>query len=231
MAIEIEFEGESLEKALEKACKFFSADINYIDYKVISDVEKEKKEATENKIKILAKRKMESASNKEETKSSAGLEEQNRVPEVLQKIIHLAELDLKMQYREDNNQLIINLNGRDKGLLIDNKGQLLIALQYILSKIFSINRGYPFKVVLDCNGYRKLREKELREIARRGAATVKRTGREYLLDHMNPYERRVIHITLKADSSVTTKSRGEGFIKRVAIIPNRQGEDSEHKEA
>jgi len=230
MAIEIEFEGENLEKALEKACKFFSADLDNINYKVISDVEMEDKDPKENKIKIVARRKLETASDQDADKSTAQ-KKQNRIPEFLQKIIHLTGLHLKMECQEDNNQLIINLNGQDKGLLIENRGQLLSSLQYILSKIFSINRGFPSKIIIDCNGYREFREKELQEIARKGASAAKRTGREYLLDHMNPYERRMIHITLKNDSSVVTRSRGEGFIKRVAIIPYRRGKNSEKKEA
>ncbi len=245
MAIEIEFEGETLKKALEKACKFFSADENYIDYRIISDIENRNSEDNEKKVKIIAKRKLEINPGSETIQEKASLEKaavaveeiaeqiaankndltvqekQYRVVEFLQDIISRAKLNVKIQSTEDNRQVIIDLSGPDKNFLLDNKGQLLSSLQYLLSKIFSNDRGFPSKVILDCDGYRKLREKELREIARKGASIAKRKGREYLLGFMNPYERRLIHVTLKNDPGVTTKSRGDKFIKRVAIIPNK----------
>jgi spoIIIJ-associated protein len=246
MAIEIEFEGETLKKALEKACKFFSAEENYIDYRILSNMEQENSENNEKKVKILAKRKLESNAELEaaQKKISVGTtapaaekainqvaekkkefklpEKQNNVKEFLQNIFYLAKLKINIQSREENRQLIVDLSGPDKNFLLDSKGQLLSSLQYLLSKIFTSERGFKSKVILDCDGYRKLREKELREIAKKGASLAKRNGREYLLGYMNPYERRVIHITLKTDPAVTTKSRGDKFIKRVAIIPNKK---------
>jgi spoIIIJ-associated protein len=246
MAIEIEFEGETLKKALEKACKFFSAEENYIDYRILSNKEQENSENNEKKVKILAKRKLEINAELEAAPEKASLgtaapaaekainqvaakkkefklpEKQNRVNKFLQDIIYLAKLKINIQSREENRQLIIDLSGPDKNFLLDSKGQLLSSLQYLLSKIFTSERGFQSKVILDCDGYRKLREKELREIAKKGASIAKRNGREYLLGYMNPYERRVIHITLKNDPAVTTKSQGDKFIKRVAIIPNKK---------
>jgi spoIIIJ-associated protein len=254
MAIEIEFEGETLKKALEKACKFFSADENYIDYRIISDIENRNSEDNEKKVKILAKRKLEINLGSEAIQEKASLEKpavateeiaeqiaqnkndltaqerQYRVVDFLQDIISRAKLNLKIQGTEDDRQVIIDLSGPDKNLLLDNKGQLLSSLQYLLSKIFSNDRGFQSKVILDCDGYRKLREKELREIARKGASIAKSKGREYLLGFMNPYERRLIHITLKNDPGVTTKSRGDKFIKRVAIIPNKKVQNKNKKE-
>jgi spoIIIJ-associated protein len=246
MAIEIEFEGETLKKALEKACRFFSAEEDYIDYRILSDMEKEKSENNEKKVKILAKRKLEINLELEAVQKKASLgtaapaaekainqtapnkkefklpEKQNRVNKFLQDIIYLAKLKINIQSREENRQLIIDLSGPDKNFLLDNKGQLLSSFQYLISKIFTSESGFQSKVILDCDGYRKLREKELREIAKKGASIAKRNGREYLLGYMNPYERRVIHITLKNDPEVTTESQGDKFIKRVAIIPNKK---------
>ena len=225
MAIEIEFEGESLQKALEKACKFFNTELKFLDYKVISDASREEKEIGEGKVKISASRRLEIDS----AKTTEAKDKEDNVVEFLQKVILGMGLDLKLQCKKDDQQLIIDLYGADKNMLLDNRGQLLSSLQFLMNKIFSSNQRFGYKIALDCDGYRKLREKELREIAQKGASIAKRTGREYLLDNMNPYERRLVHITLKSDPLITTLSRGGGFIKRVAIIPCKKGEDKEKK--
>ncbi len=122
----------------------------------------------------------------------------------------------------DQSRLIFNLVGPDRGLLLAKKGSLLTAFQYLVNKIFMNRQEAPQKIFIDSQGYRVAREEELRDIALMSAEKVRSTRREYNLSPMNPYERRLIHITLKDHEDVTTISRGEGYIKRVSIIPKSE---------
>jgi spoIIIJ-associated protein len=81
--------------------------------------------------------------------------------------------------------------------------------------------GRPVYVHLDAEGFREHRREILTELANRSAERVKRSGRKILLDPMAPSERRMIHLALTSDAEVETRSEGEGFFKRVAILPRR----------
>ena len=136
----------------------------------------------------------------------------------------VADLLRKMRMRldvlpvQDQSRLIFNIDGPDCNILLAKKGSVLLAIQYLVNKIFMNRRERPQKIFVDSNGYRIAREEELHEIALMSADKVRASGREYVLNPMDPYERRLIHIALQDDDEVTTISRGEGFIKRVAII-------------
>lgn len=126
---------------------------------------------------------------------------------------------------QDQSRLIFNIDGPDRNILLAKKGSVLSAVQYLVNKIFMNRSERPQKIFVDSNGYRIAREEELGEIAKMSADKVRASGREYVLNPMDPYERRLIHIALKDDDEVATISRGEGFIKRVAIVP--RGADGE----
>jgi spoIIIJ-associated protein len=82
----------------------------------------------------------------------------------------------------------------------------------VLNKISSI------KVQADCEFYRKRKEKKLKEYGQRVARQVAESGREEILDPMNPYERRIIHIVANETPGVTSESLGDGFLKKVKIF-------------
>ena len=75
------------------------------------------------------------------------------------------------------------------------------------------------KIILDIESYRAKREKALRKLSREMAMKVIKTGRPLTLEPMNPFERRLIHLTLQNDSRVTTKSEGQGIYRKVKISP------------
>jgi spoIIIJ-associated protein len=90
---------------------------------------------------------------------------------------------------------------------------LLLAFQHILNKIS------PQKVQTDCEFYRKRKEIELKEYARQIGQQVSETGKDEILDTMNPYERRIVHIAVNQIPGLTTESIGDGFLKRIKIYP------------
>ena len=75
-------------------------------------------------------------------------------------------------------------------------------------------------IILDIESYREKREKALRRLSRDIAHKVIRTGKPCTLEPMNPFERRLIHLTLQNDSRVSTKSEGEGIYRKVKVSPN-----------
>jgi spoIIIJ-associated protein len=115
--------------------------------------------------------------------------------------------------------LLIDISGRDLSILIGRRGQTLSALQYITRLIVSKELKRPVAVVIDVEGYRARRERQLRQLARRMAQQAIELGRTMSLEPMPPNERRIIHIELRANTQVNTESVGEGDQRKVTIIP------------
>ncbi|UCH59207.1 MAG: Jag N-terminal domain-containing protein [Anaerolineales bacterium] len=113
----------------------------------------------------------------------------------------------------------VDINGKDLSILIGRQAETLTALQYISSLIVGKELGRSVTLVLDVEGYRKRREQQLRQLARRMADQALKTGRRQVLEPMPANERRLIHIELRENSSVKTESIGEEPRRKVTIIP------------
>jgi len=122
-------------------------------------------------------------------------------------------LELTYEIKKKNETIYVIFDGEDKSMLLRKDGSLLQAFQHILSKVS------PHKVQVDCEFYRRRQEKRLREYAQQIAHQVSDTGRNEVLDLMNPYERRIVHIAVNQVPGITSESLGEGFLKRVKVFP------------
>jgi len=131
----------------------------------------------------------------------------------LDKLLARIPLDLKYHTKKKKDVLYIIFDGEDKRLLLRKDGSLLLAIQHILNKISSK------KVQTDCDFFRQRKEQELREHAQMTAQRVHDSGEKEILDFMNPYERRIVHVTVNQIQGVTTESLGDGFLKRMKIMP------------
>ena len=120
-------------------------------------------------------------------------------------------LELSYQIKKRNETINLIFDGEDKSLLLRKDGALLLAFQHILNKIS------PQKVQVDCEFYRRRKEKRLKEFAQQVAQQVNDSGKNEILDLMNPYERRIVHIAVNQVPGITSESIGEGFLKRVKI--------------
>ncbi len=114
---------------------------------------------------------------------------------------------------------VLQVQGDDLGMLIGRRGETLSALQYITRLITSRELQRRANIVLDVEGYKSRREKQLRHLAQRMAEQALQIGRTVTLEPMSPYERRIIHIELRDHPDVTTESVGEGENRKVTIIP------------
>jgi spoIIIJ-associated protein len=122
-------------------------------------------------------------------------------------------LNLEYQVKKKNENIFVIFDGEDKNMLLRRDGSLLLALQHVLNKVS------PHKVQVDCEFYRRRKEKRLREYAQQVARQVSDTGRDEVLDLMNPYERRIVHIAVNQVPGITSESIGDGFLKRVKVFP------------
>ena len=139
--------------------------------------------------------------------------EENAAADFLAAFMPRFPLDLSYQIKRKNDIIHIIFDGEDKNLLLRNDGTVLLALQHVLNKIS------PIKVQADCEFFRKRKEKQLREYGQQIAQQVLQSGKDEVLDFMNPYERRIIHIAVNQVSGITSESIGEGFLKRVKVFP------------
>jgi len=123
---------------------------------------------------------------------------------------------------EDTNDprpLLVDIRGDDLSLLIGRRGESLAALQYITRLIVGKEIGTYSPIVIDVEGYRARREKQLRQLARRMADQAIESGRTMTLEPMTPAERRIIHLELRDHPRVYTESVGEGEQRKVTVIP------------
>jgi spoIIIJ-associated protein len=115
--------------------------------------------------------------------------------------------------------ILVDISGKDLSILIGRQAETLNALQYISGLIVSKEIGRNLTVIIDVQGYRKRREQQLRQLARRMADQAIKTGRRQMLEPMPANERRIIHIELRDHPQVSTESVGEDPRRKVTIIP------------
>lgn len=139
-------------------------------------------------------------------------EEENAVDLFLEKVMPHFPLELTYQIKKRPDIVFIIFDGPDKNLLLRNDGALLLAFQHVFNKIS------PVKVQVDCEFYRRRKEKKLQEFAQKVAEQVSASGHDEVLDFMNPYERRIVHIAVNQVPGITSESIGEGFLKKVKVF-------------
>jgi spoIIIJ-associated protein len=111
----------------------------------------------------------------------------------------------------------VHIEGEDGGILTRRGGEGLQALQHLVATAFRRQLGHDRRVVIDCNGYRKEKDAELRQMAFFIAAKVRDTGSSQEMGPLNPYERRIVHLAIAEDSTVSSESIGDAFLKTVII--------------
>ena len=123
------------------------------------------------------------------------------------------------EYEGDEGELILDITGDDLAVLIGRHGKTLDALQFLVSAITVRTIGYRYPVVVDIEGYKGRQRQKLESIARSSANRAASQNRSIKLRPMTPYERRIVHITLRDDDRVVTASEGEGSTRHVVILP------------
>ena len=130
----------------------------------------------------------------------------------LERFLEVFPLELSFHVKKRPDIVFVIFDGPDKALLLRNDGAILLAIQHVLNKLSTV------KVQVDCEFYRKRKEKKLRDYAQRVARQVSESGRDEVLELMNPYERRIVHIVANETPGVTSESLGDGFLKKVKVF-------------
>lgn len=149
----------------------------------------------------------------------------DRTEEVVSKLIHLMGLKAQVsaQYgetdRDDRRYINVDVRGDDLSVLIGRRSETLNAFQYIASLIIGRGTEQFVQLVVDVEGYRDRREKQLIQMAKRVADQVAKNGRKQTLEPMPAAERRIIHIALRDHPNVTTESAGEEPYRKVVVYP------------
>jgi spoIIIJ-associated protein len=115
--------------------------------------------------------------------------------------------------------LVLDITGKDLGILIGRRSETLRALQYMVRLMVSKEMRSWQPIVVDVESYRVRRRRSLRQMAQKMAERAAATGKRVVLEAMPAYERRIIHLTLKDHPAVHTKSIGSDDNRKVTIIP------------
>lgn len=139
--------------------------------------------------------------------------------EFLEKIFAAMGMDLIIEkfvnHKED--EVVLKIHGEGIGVLIGKHGQTLDALQYLTNLAGNKGRKTWNRVILDAENYRERRRQTLERLAKNLADRVKRTHKKAMLEPMNPYERKIVHMSLQNDPAITTYSEGEEPYRKVVI--------------
>ena len=143
------------------------------------------------------------------------------VAELLEKMKVSARIEVRYgdPNEEDQRPVLVDIHGDDLGVLIGRRAEILNALQYIVNLIVSKQVEHWVQVVVDVEGYRARRERQLRQMAVRMADQAIKTGHRQVLEPMTASERRVVHLELRDHPSVATQSIGEEPARKVTIVP------------
>ncbi len=141
--------------------------------------------------------------------------------DALEKLLSLISIEATVTSAQQNGRITLSIEGDSSGLLIGRRGRTLDALQYIVNKIANKALQKHLQILVDSENYRQRRSETLTQMARKMGEKAKKTRKPVATNLLNPHDRRIVHLTLRDDKEVDTRSRGEGILKKVVIIPKR----------
>ena len=225
MASEYEFEGKTKEEAVGKACQELGLSEDQLEIEVLSygstgifglvGVKRAK-------IKVTVPH----AGEAEVEEPSPAAQEHQGVAEIarrtLEEIISFIAEGASVSVATKADSVRLKVEGGNSALLIGKHGRTLEALQYIVQKVAQKEKRARLRISVDVEGYRDRRKASLTQLALRLGEKVKRSGKPATISPMNAYDRRIVHIALKDESSVRTQSRGAGSLRKLVIYPQRK---------
>ena len=141
----------------------------------------------------------------------------------LTRLLELMNFPSEVIVSSEQENVIAQIKGEFVNEIVGENGKILDSLQYLLRKM--TGKNFPDKAIisLDAGDFRANRDDELREMALKLAAEVKKNGKTRSVQSLNPYERRIVHIALQDDKDVRSRSVGEGLLKKVLIYRPGKG--------
>lgn len=229
----IEIGGRTLEEAIQIAARELGVGVDVVVYEIVEEGSKGflglgqtptliRAWLREGYVAVVAPSAGTEERVYEPQESVDGDELKTRLVKILTDILGAMNLPAKAVVKSiKDNEITVDIEGEDVGILIGKQGQTLDALQYLLS--ISVNRRSEirWRVNLDAGGYRDRHRRMLESKAREYAEAVKAHGQEAELEPQTPRDRRIIHLALADDPDVYTYSEGEGSERHVVISPKK----------
>ena len=211
-----EFEGKTTEEAIENACRQLDLSRNEMDIEIIEP-------GSAGIFGLVGGRraKIKAMITNEEPKfaDQDGLAVAKQTLENILALIPMEGTSVKAENTDGT--ITLNIDGDKSGLLIGRKGKTLDALQFVVNKIVNKALEKKAQVVIDSENYRQRRMDFLIQMALNMGERAKRSKKPVATNLLNPHDRRILHLALREDQALDTKSRGEGVLKKVIIIPKR----------
>ncbi len=148
--------------------------------------------------------------------------------EVLENILRPFDVPLVVEGSLKDDHIYLEIISNGSGIFIGRRGQTLDALQYIVNKI--VKKGSPqnLPIIVDSENYRERRKRTLIDMARELGRKAKRSSKPVASSPMSAHDRRIIHLTLKREKGVRTKSKGEGAFRKVVVFPTKKNHVSKN---
>jgi len=221
----IEIEAKSVEEAMERICEELGKKREELEFEVIEEKARGIFGLMGNKrVKVRGSLK-ETQPEQEERPAAAparGEDALSYAKTVLERILAEITVPSQVQGRVDGETIYLDIKGDGTGLLIGRHGQTLDAIQYIVGRIVGKQLGEKKVIVIDTERYRERRRENLERLSRQMGEKAKGTGRPVSLQLMSASDRRIVHLALKHDRDLETRSEGEGSMKSIKIIPRKR---------
>jgi spoIIIJ-associated protein len=163
-------------------------------------------------------------------KSAEIAEQSDESIKILSRILELMGEKAELRALEaDNESIELEIKGDGSGILIGRHGQTLDALEYLVNRILARHIKDAVPVSLEIESYRARRRQQLHRMALSMGERAKREHEPVKLEPMPPRDRRVIHMALKDDPMLTTRSAGDGFLRSIEIVPAEGRRDRERE--
>lgn len=141
-----------------------------------------------------------------------------QIKQLIEQILSFFDVDFSVDLSENEETLRVNVKMDDAGFLIGANGDNLRELEFLLRAILQ-RQNYEKRIFLDINNYRRIREDNLKDLAKEIAHKVILTKKPQILPPMNAYERRIIHMELATNPDIATESEGEGINRHLIVKP------------
>lgn len=222
------YEGKTTTEAIEKGLKDLNVSKNDVEVIIIKDEEKRsffsildpRVVKVELKIKDLEvkREKVVKEKEKKEISEEALIKATRNVEDFLNTFLKQISNDVEYKIYNDKYYIYIDILGENTNSLIGYRGDVLNALQTLITSIANKNIEEKIRIILDISGYREKRKKVLEELAEKVAKTVVKTRKKVVLEPMSAYERKVIHSKLQNNKNVTTESIGEEPNRKIVVL-------------
>ena len=231
----LEIEGKTIDDAIENACKKFNAPREKLNLEIISEgssgflgfigSQKARIRASIMSITGVEELKDTSAGGRDtlqDVSAISGEPAATRAKEILEGILARMNLDFEVTVDEAPEFITLKIKGDGNGLLIGKKGQTLDAIQTIVNITANKHGKDRKRIVIDTEEYRKRKTESLSALAEKLSRKVKATNKPVTVSNLSSHDRRIIHMALQTDKSLTTRSKGEGAYRKIVILPARK---------